>query len=377
MMAGPTRRASPACHIPEVKRPRIARIVPVVLACWVATAFPLAAQLRVPMLEEIVADAASEGFEGVVLVADAGEVVLHGAIGYADAERSTPLTPDTRFAIASITKLFTAISILQLVDEGRLGLDDSVAELLPDLGVPGGERITVHHLLLHISGLPDEPDMIYFDRVDSESYIRRTLEGPAGIFGEFNYANVDYVLLGLVVSRLDGESWEASVRNRILEPLGMGDTGLLDGSDPPEPFARRIATRDGRRRAAPFPPVLATYGAAGGMYSTAEDLLKLDRGLYSDTLLSEESRELLEVSYPEYNYSGYSVWTYRYPFLDPAPLVMERRGQIGSAVGVLVRFPELDRTLVILSHNAGFDPNSFGDRNSLKEALMGEMGRER
>lgn len=180
------------------------------LAVLLATAAPLAAQVEATSLDAIVDRAASEGFEGVVLVADRGEVTLQRALGHADAEREVPLTPDTRFAIASITKLFTAIAVLQLVDEGRLELDDTLSELLPELAVPGGGRITVHHLLLHISGLPDESDAIYSRRVDPADYARETLERPSGTFGEFDYANVDYVLLGLIVSRVDGEPWASS-----------------------------------------------------------------------------------------------------------------------------------------------------------------------
>lgn len=146
-------------------------------------------------------------------------------------------------------------------------------------------------------------------------------------------------------------------------------------TDPPEPFAHPHYVLGGLRRARP-PLFFGTYGAAGGMYSTAADLLKLDRGLYSDELLSESGKAHLYTSYPEYNYSGYSVWTYRYPFLDSAPLVMERRGQILSATGVLIRFLELDRTIVILSNNGGFDPDSFGDPASFKEALMMEVARD-
>ena len=92
--------------------------------------------------------------------------------------------------------------------------------------------------------------------------------------------------------------------------------------------------------------------------------------LVGEDLLSQASKELMYTSYPEYNYSGYSVWTYTYPFSASRPRVMERRGGILGANSVLVRLLDLNRTLVILSNNDRFDPDSFGETGNLKEALM-------
>ncbi len=106
------------------------------------------------------------------------------------------------------------------------------------------------------------------------------------------------------------------------------------------------------------------------MYSTAADLLLLDQAMYGTSLLSEEAKAKMFTSYPEYNYTGYSVWTYRYPFLSSQPLVMERRGGIMGTNVVLVRLMELNRTIVILSNNNLFNPDSFGDSTNLREALL-------
>jgi CubicO group peptidase (beta-lactamase class C family) len=320
-------------------------------------------------MDRAIESAHAGGFEGSVLVALGGNEVYAHSVGFGDEDETEELTADTRYGIASITKLFTAIAILQMVDEGRLSLAASLGEVLPDLDLPYADRITLHHLLLHISGLPNEPDALYLRSVDAREFVAAARPGTSRPPGDFNYANLDYVLLGMVLERVDGAPWTDVLRSRILDPLGMGDTGFLRRDAPPDRYAETFSIRGGDRR--PDPPIFReSYGAAGSMYSTVRDLLKLDRAMYRDDFLSPEMRAAMYTSYPEYNYSGYSVWTYRYPFLDPAPLIMERRGGILGANTLLVRFLELDRTLIVLSNTDAFDTDSFGNPESLKDSLI-------
>jgi hypothetical protein len=113
------------------------------------------------------------------------------------------------------------------------------------------------------------------------------------------------------------------------------------------------------------------------MYASANDLLKLDQGMYGNKILSNESKDLLYTSYPEYNYAGYSVWTYSYPFAPSKPKVMERRGGILGSNSVLIRMLEQNKTIIILSNNDKFNPDSFGDTKSLREALMIELAQNK
>ena len=156
----------------------------------------------------------------------------------------------------------------------------------------------------------------------------------------------------------------------------MRNTGFLKKDTYPENYAYTFSYDDaGIRQADPL-FFIENFYAAGSMYSTAEDLLKLDQAMYSDILLSEKSKELMFTSYPEYNYSGYSVWTYKYPFVDSQPRIMERRGGILGSNSVLIRMLDTNRTIIILSNNNKFNPDSFGDTEGLKEALMIEISRE-
>ena len=303
------------------------------------------------------------GFSGTILVAAEGEPVYLRTVG-------DSLTDGSRYAIASVTKLFTSIRILQLVDEGQIALDSPVVHYLPRYADRISAQLTPHHLLLHVSGLPTEADSLYTTRRSARDMVEAALNAaPAREPGSFVYNNVDYLLLGLLIEIVTGSGWQQNISEHILDPLGMSETGFLAAGNLPVRFAypyHQTETgleRDSARH-------IENFGAAGAMYATVADLLKLDRALYTDVLLSPASRERLAVSYPEYNYVGYGVWNYRYPFVDAQPTVMERRGHIGGATCVLVRLTVDDYTIVILSNDDRFNPDSFGDDTNLREMLI-------
>jgi CubicO group peptidase (beta-lactamase class C family) len=334
------------------------------------------AQINQVAVDSIVQIAAGDDlFEGTVLIAEEGNIVYHKSFGFVDNDKIIPLENSTSFSIASITKMVTAIVTLQLVEEGKFQLTDNLKTLLPDLEISESNKITVHHLLLHISGLPNEDDRIYSQSKSPGAFVDETLGNQSNSIGEFNYANIDYVLLGLIIEKYDKTTWMNSVRNRILDKASMKQTGFLKRGDYPESFAYSFSYNDENVRQADPMLFIENYYAAGCMHSTAEDLLKLDQLMYGDTLLSQASKEVMFTSYPEYNYSGYSVWTYNYPFAESMPKVMERRGGILGANSVLVRMLESNRTIIILSNNNKFNPDSFGNKESLKEALMIELGK--
>lgn len=335
------------------------------------------AQLDTARIDSIVQKSVTVvSFEGTVLVADKGNILYQESFGFTDSDNRTPVTNNSHFAIASITKLFTAITIMQLIEESNFQLTDNLETLLPAYDIPKSKKITVHHLLLHISGLPNENDAIYHQPKTPTAFVSETLTQKGSRFGSFNYSNIDYVLLGLLIEKYDNKSWEESIKNRILEPLKMKNSGFLKKDTYPEDFAYPYSydSEDKRQKDPLF--FIENFYAAGCMYSTAEDLLKLDQGMYGNQLLSEKSKELMYTSYPEYNYSGYSVWTYNYPFSESQPRIMERRGGILGANSVLIRMLDTNKTIIILSNNNKFNPDSFGNKESLKEALMIEVGKE-
>jgi D-alanyl-D-alanine carboxypeptidase len=310
-------------------------------------------------------------FEGTVLIADQGKIIFQKSAGLADRQMKTPIENDTKFSIASTTKMLTAILVLQLVEEGKISLDQNMQSLLPEFKIPRKDKITIHHLLLHISGLPNEKDLIYRSLKEPDAFVEATLKNKArSKFGQFNYANIDYVLLGLIVEKITGKAWEQVIRERIINKLDLQHTGFLRKGHAISKMAKTYSVSP-KGNFTQDPDIhMENFFAAGCMYSTAADLLQIEQALYRQDLLSEKSKELMFTSYPQYNFTGYSVWTYNYPFSERSSLIMERRGGIMGANSVLVRFLESNQTIIILSNNNQFNPDSFGDPENLREALI-------
>jgi D-alanyl-D-alanine carboxypeptidase len=177
-------------------------IYTITLLLWCG--FHSKAQVNLERIDSIVQNAVTyDLFGGTVLIADSGNIVYQKSFGFVDKDNVLPIENSTNFGIASITKMFTAILILQLVEEGKIQLEDKLNVLLPDLKIPKSNKITVHHLLLHISGLPNEDDDIYAQSTGPNEFVRKTLDNKLQRFGKFNYANIDYVLLGLIIEKYD------------------------------------------------------------------------------------------------------------------------------------------------------------------------------
>lgn len=239
-------------------------------------------------------------FNGSILVAEKGKVVYAKGLGLANMEWSIPNQPDTKFRIGSITKQFTATLILQLVEEGKLKLDGKITDYLTDYRKDTGERVTIHHLLNHTSGIPS-----YTSRPDFRTAIMRNpykvadfvkqltsgdLEFEPG--SKFSYNNSGYVLLGAIIEKVTGKSYETVLTERILKPLGMTNSGY-DNTSPL--LAKRASGYEKRPSGyvnAPYLDMTLPY-AAGSLYSTVEDLYKWDQALHEGKILSAESRKLM------------------------------------------------------------------------------------
>jgi CubicO group peptidase (beta-lactamase class C family) len=239
-------------------------------------------------------------FNGSALVAEKGRVILRKGYGMANMEWRIPNAPDTRFRIASNTKQFTSLLIMQLVSEGRVGLDDKITKYLPTYRKDTGDKITVRNLLTHTSGIPEygnnKPEWTEKGR-DPHSVADLVMEYAAGDLEfepgtQFRYTNSGYVLLGAIIEAVTSKAYEEVLQDRIFGPLGMKDSGYEHA----ETVIRNRAggyrlTPDGYRNA-PYLDMSNLY-AAGAIYSTVDDLFKWDRALYTDKLLDEEHRKVM------------------------------------------------------------------------------------
>jgi CubicO group peptidase (beta-lactamase class C family) len=236
-------------------------------------------------------------FYGAVLVARGEKVIFRGGYGFADAAGTRKNTPSTKFSIGSITKTLTAVAVLQLKDTGLVDLDAPVTDYVPEYSPPGSQGVTLRRLLAHSAGVPDvglDPRTLGDltkprSPLDLIGLIRnKPLDFEPGT--KSRYSNAGYVLLGLVIERVSGKSYADYLQNYILRPLGMSQTSYGVGASAETGLARGlIESAEGRPRDAPlFHPSLGY--SAGGLFSTAEDMWKLNRGLEGDGILAAISR---------------------------------------------------------------------------------------
>lgn len=246
------------------------------------------------------------GAAAAVLAVDGPGTTWAGSSGTRRHGAGPAVTVRDRFRVASITKLFVATVVMQLVEEGKLDLADPLADYLP--GFPRAERITLGQLLDHTSGVPDYTQVEGFgerlleerDRVWTPAEVLATAGERKAEFepGEgYAYSNTDFVLLGEVVRVATGISWVDQVRTRLLDPLGLQDTYIAGTDDathrPPVVPAYFDVDGDGFQEnvetGGPWPAQETAEGAAGAMVSTAEDLMTFGDALFRGGLLDEES----------------------------------------------------------------------------------------
>ena len=236
--------------------------------------------------------AAEEDFAGAVLVAHHGKVLLRQAYGLADRERKIAATPDTQYRLGSMNKMFTAVAILQFVEAGKIGLDDPIGKFLPDY--PNRDlssRVTIRHLLTHTGGTGDIfPE--YFQRrselKEHNDFLKMFGSRPA-IFepgSSQRYSNYGFVLLGAIIERLSGTSYYDHVASKVFAPAGMRYTDSPVGPSS-EPRRATGYVKQGTSWV-PNTDTLPWRGtAAGGGYSTVDDLMRFAEALQKGTLLSK------------------------------------------------------------------------------------------
>jgi CubicO group peptidase (beta-lactamase class C family) len=315
-------------------------------------------------------------FNGSVLVATDAEVVFSQGYGLANMEWGIPNRPDTKFRLGSITKQFTSMIIMQLVEEDKLSLDATVADLLPYFRSDIGTKITVHHLLTHTSGLPNYTALPSFFSEASRnpheveefvtSFCSGDLEFEPG--SKYRYSNSGYYVLGAIIEQVSGESYEQQLKARILEPLELHDTGYDHGAEVIERRAAGYQRTGNGYRNAPYLDMTAPY-AAGALYSTVEDLLRWDQALYGDALLSDVDKEkMFEPFLDDYAY-GWTVRRLPVGVSEAERTVIAHGGGINGFNTLISRVIE-DRHLVVLLNNTG-GTNLRAMRDGIFDLLYG------
>ena len=298
-------------------------------------------------------------FNGAALVAENGKVVYKGAFGMANMEWNIPNTPDTRFRLGSITKQFTAMLTLQLVEQGKIKLDGKISDYLTDYRKDIGEKVTVHHLLTHTSGIPSytgQPG--FFENVSRnpykvsefvKKYASGDLEFEPG--SRFSYNNSGYFLLGAIIEQVTGRSYEQVLKENILDPAGMKNTGYdHHNTIIPKRASGYSKTADGYTNAL-YLDMSIPY-AAGSMYSTVEDLYLWDQALYTDKLISAQSKALMYKPFLDDYAYGWVVRNASFKQNDKPVQVIAHGGGINGFTTTIVRYPN-EKNLIVLLDNTG------------------------
>jgi CubicO group peptidase (beta-lactamase class C family) len=316
----------------------------------------------VARMEQIIQSyVSSKQFMGSALVARDGVVQLSKGYGSANLEWDIPNTSTTKFRLGSLTKQFTAASILLLEERGKLSVNDPVKKYMPDAPAIW-DKVTIFHLLTHTSGIPSFtsfPDYGPTQAVPTtpERLVARFRDRPLEFQpGEkWNYSNSGYVLLGYLIEKITGDSYARFVRENIFQPLEMQDSGYDSNS--------AII----RRRASGYSPGLSgpqnagfvdmsIPHAAGALYSTTEDLMRWEQGLYGGKLLTPASLVKMTTPFKEDYAFGLSVHTVN------DHKVIEHNGGIEGFNATLAYYPDAKLVVVVLGNLNGDAPEEIGKK---------------
>ena len=311
----------------------------------------------------------SNNFSGSLLIAKAGKIVLSRGYGMANYELSVPNSARTRFHLASLSKTFTAVAILILQERGQLRVEDPLTKFIPDY--PSGDKITVHHLLTHTSGIPNVNNLPGYDE-KSKSQI--SLSEIIGMFKEkplefipgarYRYSNSNYNLLAFIIEKVSGKSYGKFLEENIFRPLDMSDTGNDAGTDDLIPNRASGYVPAGMRDVENAPYLNWSIKTGNGsLYSTVDDLYKWDRALYREKLLKKKT---LDKMFTDYGGFGYG-WTVRKHF-DRRVTAMT--GRSPGFTSSLERFIDDDVCIVMAANTYSGITQSMAD--DLAAIVFGE-----
>ncbi|WP_341294472.1 serine hydrolase [Catalinimonas locisalis] len=310
-----------------------------------------------------------EGFEGAVLVAEKGEIIYKNAFGLANREWNIPNQVDSRFDIASISKQFTAMLVMQMYEEGKIHLDSAISTYYPEYRSDIGKQVTIHHLLTHRSGIPNYTSIPYVwsdslvNRYNKEQLVQKFCSGDLEFKPgtKYSYNNTGYFLLSVLLEKVSGLPFDQLLQEKILIPAKMMASGIDKRTKLINKraygYVRELESYENAR-----PMHMDNLQGAGNMYATVEDLYLWDRALYTHKLLSKKGIRQMMTPYsdpsdswiPPYNNSyGYGMGVASIPLEnnEETELVFHS-GHITGYSSFIARFVD-DEHLVVMLSNTG------------------------
>lgn len=309
-------------------------------------------------LNSFIADyAARHHFQGTIMVQKDHQVIYSGAFGNANIPFNVPNRVDTKFQIASITKLFTTVLVLQLYEQGKLELNGTISKYLPDYDGEAARLVTIHQLLNHTSGMENmesfpDPEFKYdwlgaygkpytSDQLLNNFCRGKMIHEPGKVF---DYNNGEYVILGKIIEKIYGKTYEEVLKQQILLPLKMSSSGMCWQSRIMPAIADTYSINAGTKLLEKDEPAfIQNWYAAGAMYADTKDLLTFLNALFEYKLLKKHSVGLLTT--PGLDEYGYGVW-----IRGKEHKVLERYGHIRGTNTIVLRFLDSDLTVVMLGN---------------------------
>jgi len=312
-----------------------------------------------PQIDEVMRSHATAGdFSGSALVARDGRILYQHAFGYANLEWKIPNDLQTKFEIGSMTKQFTALLVLQFVNEGKIKLDGLLSDYLPYYRKDIGNRVTIRQLLSHTSGIPNfisAPGFLdgaasrtaYGVKDFAQKYCSGDLEFEPGT--RFHYSNSGYFLLGAILEQVSGSSYEQLLKDRIFMPVGMKDSGYAHSETIIPHRASGYERSSSGLQNARFYDMSIPF-AAGALYSTVGDLLLWDQALYGDRLIPANLRDLLFKPNPENYGFGWGILIPKPGAPNAGETVLMHGGAIFGFQSLIERIPKQKALIVLLDN---------------------------
>lgn len=322
-------------------------------------------------LEEVVTSGKTPSVS--VAVVKNGKPIYTKAFGYADLENRVPAAPKTVYRLGSITKQFTATMIMQLVEAKKLTLDQTIGDLLPKLPATW-HKVTVRQLLNHTSGIKsytEVPGLFAKETrlpVKPEGILDTVKDAPLDFEPgtKWNYNNSGYEVLGLIIEKLDGQTYALSLKKRILDPLGMSSTYFVPNTTIVPLRAHGYVGKGNDRRNAEYLDMSWPY-AAGSMESTTLDLAKWDEALYGNRILSPSSLSQMwtrtQLAGGETEGYGFGWQLAKTNDIE----IVQHGGGINGFSTFIRRAPSQGLTVIVLTNAEDNDPGAIANR------VMGEV----
>ena len=301
-------------------------------------------------------------FNGLILVAEHGKVIYEKAFGKASYEWDINNALDTKMEIASITKTFTALMVMQLIEQGKIKLEGTIADYLIDYNGEKASQITVDHLLRHSSGLQrdiadfpvtgnDFPDIVAkineeFFSLEEQIHLiaKRALLFEPGT--KYSYSSDGYAVLGRIIEKVTRLSYEQALQQLILDPLRLANTGYKDHYAVIAKKAQGyVKSYEGIKRGRQI-----GISPAGGMYSTLRDLFRWEQALYTDQLISQRSKDIIFTKTPYVVGYGWQISTNYFNSTADSITMIRCTGSLPGYNLLVVRFPQHRKTIILMEN---------------------------